>query len=244
MGRRCAWLVFAMFVVGAAGLLLAQSSSYEEWEKRTFEKQPPDVVMAVAGIEPGMVVGEVGAGRGRFTMHLARRVGPGGKVFANDIDGEALAFLAQRCEKTGVRNVETILAAGGDPGFRPGSLDMAFMVWVYHYVEPPVALALLRNLKPALRPGATVVLVEPDPARAPHSEGSPVTPDRVRRDAEETGFEVVRIDTRLPEDLIVILRPKPDRVSASSVPDRLGVMRLRRPGAGGSRAPGRPGHSA
>ncbi len=55
--------------------------------------------MSAVGVTAGMVIGELGAGRGRYTMHLARRVGDRGKVYANDIDAEALDFLRYRCQR-------------------------------------------------------------------------------------------------------------------------------------------------
>ena len=80
--------------------------------------------MDAAGIKPGMIIGEVGAGRGRFTMHLARRVGPKGKILANDIDAEGLSYLRERCLRTGISNVETILGEVDDPHFPNEALDM------------------------------------------------------------------------------------------------------------------------
>jgi len=65
-------------------------------EKEANRLQPPDRIMDAIGVKPGMVIGEVGAGRGRFTVHLATRVGGEGKVYANDIDADALAFLRDR----------------------------------------------------------------------------------------------------------------------------------------------------
>jgi SAM-dependent methyltransferase len=179
----------------------SQRQRIEEWEKRTFVKQPPEKVMDAAGIKPGMIIGEVGAGRGRFTMHLARRVGAEGKILANDIDEEGLAYLRERCQKAGIRNVETILGEVDDPHFPEGALDMIFMVWTYHYFDLPIAM--LEKLIPSLKPGGTMVLVEPDPERwGDHG----ISPERMRRDAEQTGLEVLRIDDFLPEDLIFILK--------------------------------------
>ena len=187
-------------------LLTGQQQSVEEWEKETFIRQPPEKVMDAVGIMPGMVIGEVGAGRGRFTMHLARRVGNGGKIFANDIDAESLAYLRERCRREGVRNVEIILGEVDDPLFPQGTLDMVFMVWTYHFLDRPVDM--LKKLFPALKPGGSVVLVEPDPVRGPGGEDHGVSPERMRREAEQAGFEVVRIEDFLPWDLIFILEVK------------------------------------
>jgi len=80
------------------------------------------------------------------------------------------------------------------------------MVWTYHFFDKPVAM--LKSLIPALKPGATVVLVDPDPVRGPGGGDHGVTPERMRREAAEAGFELVRTETFLPEDLIFILRLK------------------------------------
>jgi N-carbamoyl-L-amino-acid hydrolase len=183
-----------------------KKESVEEWEKKTFLKQPPKKVMDTAGIEQDMIIGEVGAGRGRFTVHLARRVGPKGKILANDIDPDALDYLRKRCKQADIKNVETILGEETDPLFPQKSLDMVFMVWTYHFLNRPVAL--LKNLPQSLKPGGTVVLVEPDPESGPGGPNHGISSERMRREAEQAGFELLRIETFLPEDIIFILRLK------------------------------------
>ena len=166
------WALALCVLTGAYSNLTAQSSNksdeyrarmerVEAFERRSNERQPPDKVLSAVGVTAGMVIGEVGAGRGRYTMHLARRVGDTGKVYANDIDGEALDFLRYRCQRDEIGNVEIVLGDVEDPHFPDASLDMIFMVWVYHMVESPVPL--LRSLGASLKPGAKVVMVEPVP---------------------------------------------------------------------------------
>jgi ubiquinone/menaquinone biosynthesis C-methylase UbiE len=191
----------ALFIVT---LLIGQQQSIEEWEKQTFVKQPPEKVMDAAGIKPGMIIGEVGAGRGRFTMHLALRVGRKGKILANDIDAEGLAYLRERCHRAGINNVKTILGEVDDPHFPEGALDMIFMVWTYHFLDQPISM--LKKLLPTLKPGGTIVLVEPDPIRGPGGRDHGISPERMRREAAQAGFDVVRIEDFLPEDLLFILK--------------------------------------
>ena len=193
-----------LVVMSMVTVVIGQQRSIEEWEKQTFLKQPPEKVMDAAGIKPDMIIGEVGAGRGRFTMHLGRRVGTKGKILANDIDANGLAYLRERCKRAGITNVETILGEVDDPHFPEESLDMVFMVWTYHYFDQPITM--LKKLIMALKPGATVVLVEPDPIRGPGGSDHGISPERMRRDAAQAGLEVVRIEDFLPWDLIFILK--------------------------------------
>lgn len=177
----------------------------EPREKFANSVQPPKEVMDLIGVRPGLVIGEVGAGRGRVTVHLADRVGGKGKIYANDIDAASLEYLKERCKRQGISNVETILGLVDDARLPRNSLDLVFMAWVFHHVDEPVPL--LKSLLPSLKPWASVVMVEPDPA---HTEGAGrvLTRELVGREAQEAGFELAgMIEGRLKEDNIFILRP-------------------------------------
>jgi ubiquinone/menaquinone biosynthesis C-methylase UbiE len=187
-----------------------------EWENSINEKlQPPEKVMDAAGIEPGMTIGEIGAGHGRYTVHLARRVGQKGKILANDIDQNALSTLRDRLQRENIANVETILGKEDDPLFPEKSLDLAFMVWVFHGLDKPGPL--FKNLKSGLKPGAPLVVVDPIDSEIDMERefaGEEIDAERltikerVEKAAEESGFEVVRIETFLPKDYIFILQVK------------------------------------
>ena len=142
-------------------------------------------------------------------MEIARRVGPAGRVYANDIDRGALDFLRDRCRKERLANVDAIVGGVTDPRFPPGALDLAFMINTYHHLDDPVAL--LRNVRPALKPGATLVVVEKDPARSSDHPNHGTTRKALVGQAAEAGFELVRVKTFLELDNIYIFRPKPGR---------------------------------
>jgi 2-polyprenyl-3-methyl-5-hydroxy-6-metoxy-1,4-benzoquinol methylase len=186
--------------------------------------QPPKEVMNIIGVRPGLVVGEVGAGRGRVTVHLADRIGAAGKIYANDIDARALEYLKHRCERLGLANVETVLGLVDDARFPANSLDLVFMAWVFHHVEKPVPL--LKSLLPSLKPWGSVVMVEPDPA---HTEpgGRALTRDLIEREAREAGFELAgTVEGRLKEDNIFILRPVAPETPDSRDPRKVRALWL------------------
>ena len=159
------------------------------------------------GVRPGMTIGEIGAGAGRVTFALARRVGDRGKVYANDIDESALAELRETCRKRGAKNVETLVGKVDDPLFPKGTLDLAIIAIAYHHLEQPVAL--LKNLAPSLKPGGTFVILDPAYDRTGDKDSDrPTTRERVEAEATQAGYELVAIDASLPRENIFILRPK------------------------------------
>ena len=199
------WLLL-ITVVLLQPVFATERRTYEEsWEHRANERQPPEQVMNCIGVKPGMVIGEIGAGRGRYTLHLAKRIGAMGKIFANDIDQEALVYLQERLKRNHIVNVQTVLGHEDDPLFPKNSLDMAIMVWVYHHLDQP--MALLKNLIPSLKPGAMVVIIDPDPDRKGEKDSKrPSSKNSVGKEVRAAGFELVRVETFLPRDLIFILR--------------------------------------
>jgi len=204
-----------LFLFVQALVLTAQTDLSESRELRATERQPPAKVMAAIGVKPGMVIGELGAGRGRYTVYLARQVGASGKILANDIDEQALGYLRDRCKRLGFNNVETILGKVDNPLFPPASLDMAVMVWVYHMLDKPDEV--LKNLRPGLKPGATLIILDPPDDeidqefsldRSKPGAKIPTIRERIEKSAKIAGFELVRVETFLPKDLIFILRTK------------------------------------
>ncbi len=203
--------------VSAAGVLLFLSvpisPAQENWgslkdveqnEVLLNRLQPPGKVMDAMGVRSGMVVGEVGAGAGRFTVHIAARVGDSGKVFANDIDENGLTLIRERCRKYGIRNIETVRGTVDETGFPQGSLDLAFMVYVYHHLEKPISL--MRKLLPALKKAGTVAIITGDPEKGVWT--SLPRKEELEKQFEEAGYELVRLETFLPRDYLFILRPK------------------------------------
>lgn len=131
-----------IFLFCSIQILFAQEKKFdiEEWEIGLNKRQPPVTIMDAIGFKEGMIVGEVGAGTGRMTMWLADRVRDSGKVYANDIDTEALKHLEERCKRDGFSNIETIVGDVADPKLPMRKLDIVFMINVYHHLDEPVPL--------------------------------------------------------------------------------------------------------
>lgn len=185
---------------------LPQTNDPDAWEQRWNTPQPPDKVMDAIGVKPGMMVGEVGAGRGRYAVKMAERVGPTGKIYANDIAPGKLQYLLHRCKRDKITNIEIILGTVTDPRLPKGKLDMVYFINTYHHVEKPVEL--MKNIIPALKPTGLLVIIEHAPEKAT-SMGHHCTPEEtVLRQAKEAGFKMVRLETFLEYDNIYMLKVK------------------------------------
>lgn len=184
-----------------------QKFKVESWEERLNKRQPPVAIMDAIGVEPGMVIGEIGAGTGRMTMWLAERLGPAGRLYANDIKEESLDKLSRRAEKAGFQHVEIIVGEVDDPMLPPESLDMLFMINVYHHVANPVIL--LRNGLPSLKTDGMLVIVECDPGKADWAAEHGCTgKKKMEAELAEAGYEVVTMVDILSEDQIYVARPR------------------------------------
>ncbi len=135
----------------------ANSVSSEDQRDSRGEAQ---AVMDLADIRPGASVADIGAGEGYYTVRLAERVGAKGRVLAQDVDPEAIRRLGQRVERERLDNVSIKLGAADDPRLPANSFDRVLMVHMYHEVSEPYAL--LWRLRPALRPGGKVIVVDID----------------------------------------------------------------------------------
>lgn len=166
--------------------------------------QLPGQIMDALGIGEGAVVADLGAGGGWFTIRLARRVGPNGLVYAEDIQRLMLEATSRRVSREGLRNVRTVLGTSEDPRLPAGSIDAVLIVDTYHELEEPVPL--LRNLAKSLkRPGRIGVVDFKKDGLGP---GPPleerVDPDVIVRDAETAGLKLARRETFLPYQFFLV----------------------------------------
>ncbi len=160
--------------------------------------------MDVVGVAPGMVVGEAGAGDGYFSLPMARRVGPEGAVYANDISRRVLNQLESNARREQLDNVHVVEGDVDDPRFPRRDLELVVIVHAFHDFTQPVAW--LRNVKKYLRPGATVAIIDRDPSQGSESHFWPR--ERILRYAEEAGFEATKIVDNISRHLIIVIRPR------------------------------------
>ncbi|MBM3724231.1 MAG: class I SAM-dependent methyltransferase [Acidobacteria bacterium] len=186
-----------------AGVMGMGGAPWLERSEREVEEMP-DTALDKLGITPGMAIADVGAGVGYFTLRMARRVAPGGKVYAQDIQPEMLSLLRARAAKGRIENVETILGTETDPKLPAGALDLILLVDVYHEFAQPQKM--LRKLREALKPTGRLVLLEyrkEDP-HVPIRPEHKMSVAEVKLELEDEGFALNRVIPDLPRQHILV----------------------------------------
>jgi ubiquinone/menaquinone biosynthesis C-methylase UbiE len=198
-----------------SGRRIAPVMGYQgaEWLERIerIDEEEPDLALNVLQIPPGAAVADIGAGSGYITERLAARVGPKGRVFANDLQPQMLDILSRRLAARKITNVTLVQGTVDDPKIAPASVDLALMVDVYHELSQPQAI--LRRLREALKPGGRLVLLE-------YRKEDPTIPIRfehkmsvaeAKLEVEAEGFTLAKVDEALPRQHILIFSVTPPR---------------------------------
>jgi ubiquinone/menaquinone biosynthesis C-methylase UbiE len=168
--------------------------------------QRPDQVMDAMGIAEASVVADIGAGSGWFTIRLARRVGPQGLVYAEDVQPEMLTAISRRVQREGLTNVKAVRGENSDPNLPAASVDAILIVDAYHEVEDRVTM--LANLARALKPQGRIGVVDfkldgTGPGPSPEER---VSPDVVVKDAAKAGLRLLRQEPFLPYQYLLIFQ--------------------------------------
>jgi SAM-dependent methyltransferase len=176
---------------------LLEGPDRDEWQK-------PDQIMDALVIADGAFVADLGCGAGWFTVRLARRVGPNGVVYAEDVQPEMIKVTERRVQREGLRNVRPILGTQDDPKLPPGRVDAVLIVDIYHEIVNPVAL--LKNVARALKPSGRVGIVgftRGDGGPGPVAEER-VDPAVILRDAQRGGLRFLKEESFLPFQYLLI----------------------------------------
>jgi predicted methyltransferase len=177
---------------------LSGDANEDEWRK-------PNEVLALLDVKPGMRVIDYFSGGGYYTEILSRVVGPEGQVIAYNNEPYLKYAANKPTERYGnerLPNVAQLNAAPEQLPLEPESADAALIVNAYHDLhwvskdgswpstDPKAAL---EKLAAALKPGASVVVVDhvatagSDPAQSVEALHR-IDPEVIKRDFEAAGF--------------------------------------------------------
>ena len=125
--------------------------------------QKPKTVAQRMQLEPGMIVVEIGPGKGSYTKAVAERILPDGKVYAIDIQESVIRRLKERLKMDKITNIIPKIDDAYNLSFDDESVDRIFAIACLPEIPEPVKV--LKEFKRILKPGGIISLSElfPDP---------------------------------------------------------------------------------
>jgi SAM-dependent methyltransferase len=171
-------------LVNASGLapIPGDSEKFRTWEIFIIPDRDlialPNQVMALSGIHLNDVVADIGCGAGYFTFRFARKVGPGGKVFAVEFElpKDLRQFLSKKIssrEDNPFQNIDLIQNHFEDIDLPDTSIDVAFMCLTGTLLAPSgrslteqeksnieSQTLMIQSIYKALRPGGRLVMID------------------------------------------------------------------------------------
>jgi precorrin-6B methylase 2 len=225
MRRRLCWVILTAIVAAfpislpaqtehpltgrkIAGVMGVGGADWLDRHERESEEHPEQALDAL-NLKPGMIVADVGAGTGYMSLKMATRVGPSGKVYAEDVQPEMLRMLRQNATKAKITNVETVLGSETDPKLPLGQIDLILLVDVYHEFSQPQKM--LQRMREELKPDGRLVLLEyrkEDP-NVPIRPEHKMSVDEVKIELGAEGFRMDQVIETLPRQHILILKKAP-----------------------------------
>jgi precorrin-6B methylase 2 len=143
------------------GREIAQIMSFEgaDWLERSSRPKDENTDLAISKlpIAKNSVVADIGAGTGYYTFRIAPKV-PLGKVYAVEIQDDAIKYLKERSEKLQQNNVIVIKGGEQSPNLPDNAIDLAIMVDVYHELLYPHEM--LQAIRRSLKPNGKLLLIE------------------------------------------------------------------------------------
>lgn len=193
--RKLRFAVSSLSLAIIAAMICGVGSSRAQNETTQRDAwQRPDEVIDALGLKAGSIVGDIGAGEGYFTFHFAQRVGPNGKVYAEDLREKEMADVQARAQKESLPQIQTIVGTPSDPKLPEGQLDAILVCNAYHEFHDYDAM--LRGLYKALKPGGVIGVIdasaEPGQPRESYYGPHHIPKELVREDLTRNGFQFVK----------------------------------------------------
>lgn len=127
----------------------------------SYAMQDPEHLWQVLGLNPGAGLADLGCGPGEYALEAARRVGPGGQVWALDKDGHTMEALAKVAQARGLDNLTTLTADLRQPlPLDDASVDICLLAMVLHTIKFTLPEGgLFREVRRILRPGGRMAVI-------------------------------------------------------------------------------------
>ena len=196
--------------------------------RRTARSRPP--IFEALALRDGATVCEIGAGDGELSIAAAERVGSQGHVYTSELGDERVKTLRAKVTAAKRPHIEVVAGAADRTNFPDGACDALFMRNVYHHFEAPGPMSA--SLAASLKPGGRLAIVDftppgaeaPTPADRDEDNMHGVTPESVRRELTDAGFEVGAHRDRQRPLVHGGRRPRPLTRRLRSSPHHSGVV--------------------
>jgi SAM-dependent methyltransferase len=214
--RRLTWAAIAAVVV-LVGALYGPTAAFHFLPLSSTGEA--DRLAELLQIGPGSTVAEIGAGAGAMTVEVARRVGPGGRVYSTEISAARREDIAERVAKAGLGNVTVVVAGELATNLPDACCDAIYMRNVYHHIGDIRPFNV--SVRQAIRDGGRFAVIDFEPGAFWRTPGGPsdestdrqghgVTRARLIAEVTAAGFEVER---EIPDWggrlFLILFRPRP-----------------------------------
>jgi len=188
-----------------AGVMGWQAAAWLERSEREQEERT-DLLLQALGLQPGMVVADIGAGTGYLSRRMARALGPSGRVLAVDVQPQMVTMLQRLAREAAITNIDARLGGEQDVQLPAGSVDLAIMVDVYHELSYP--FEVLASIVRSLKANGQVVFVEykAEDRKVPIKPLHKMSEAQIKREAAVHPLVWQRTVATLPWQHVVVFR--------------------------------------
>ncbi|SIN68132.1 class I SAM-dependent methyltransferase [Algoriphagus halophilus] len=181
----------------------------KDWLERASREREEGIAAALENlpINSSSTVADIGAGSGYYTFRIAPLV-PQGKVYAVEIQKDAIDYINAKSKELNLKNVETVQGSEKSSNLPKGAIDLVIMVDVYHELSYPQEM--LQSIYESLSPNGKVLLLEyrgEDPTiniKPLHK----MTEKQVTKELNANGFELEKNGKFLPIQHYLIYKKK------------------------------------
>jgi ubiquinone/menaquinone biosynthesis C-methylase UbiE len=169
-------------------------------------------------IRQGETVADIGCGGGYFSWKFSQATGETGKVYATEINKDALGYLDGFIAESGTQNIETVVAKMNDACLPENSIDTAFMCSMYHAVYITdiefVKDEFIASLHKALKKDGRLVIVDNNITEqgVPSYYGPGIMPKLIVAQLSHYGFRLVDSLSLIPQRFVLVFEQEPDYV--------------------------------
>ena len=171
------------------------------------EWQNPEAILADLGVGSGATFMDIGCGTGFFAVAAAQLVGEKGKVYALDIEPQAIEKLRETADEKGFGNLNLRVGAAEEVIFCEACADFVFYSIVLHDFDDP--LKVLVNAKRMLKPTGKLIDLDWKKKRMPF--GPPLrirfSEQRALNLIRSAGFKIEAVREAGPYHYIIIAKP-------------------------------------